>query len=273
MEDYIMSIIKDVLNGVSSIGSGVIIKSPEAYNKTLYDGVISIMQNAVMPVAYVILGLLFMLELYNISIRTEGMSNSGFEIPFKAMFKIAICKIFIDSTPLVMGAIFAISTTVISNIGGVFSSNSVGMAANFEVMETTLRGMNFAAKLLLSTQVTLIWLIFKFSTLIISVIIIGRMVETYVYLAISPLPLATIPNTELSSVAKNFLKSFAAVSIQGVLIFTVLALYGTLIGSIASKDAFTDITTAMLEATLYSLVLVVCISMTGRWSKSICNAM
>jgi NADH:ubiquinone oxidoreductase subunit H len=99
------------------------------------------------------------------------------------------------------------------------------------------------------------------------------MVETYVYLAISPLPLATIPNSELSSVAKNFLKSFAAVSIQGVLIFTVLALYGTLIGSIASNDAFTDITTAMLEATLYSLVLVVCISMTGRWSKSICNAM
>ncbi|NLD48090.1 MAG: hypothetical protein GX660_13010 [Clostridiaceae bacterium] len=273
MEDYIMSIIKDVLNGVGTIGSGVILKSPEAYNKTLYDGVVSIMQNAVMPVAYVILGLLFMLELYNITIRTEGMSNSGFEIPFKAMFKIAICKIFIDSTPLVMGAIFAISTTVISNIGGVFGSGSVSMAANFDAMEASLRGMNFAAKLLLSTQVTLIWLIFKFSTLVISVIIVGRMVEIYIYLAISPLPLATIPNGEINSVAKNFLKSFAAVSIQGVLIFIVLALYGTLIGSIASKSAFIDITTAMLEATLYSLVLVVCIFMTGRWSKSICNAM
>lgn len=273
MEDYIMSIIKDVLNGVSNIGSGVIIQSPEAYNKTLYDGVIAIMQNGVMPVAYVILGLLFMLELYNISIRTEGMANSGFEIPFKAMFKIAVCKIFIDSTPLVMGAIFAISSTVISNIGGVFSSNTAGMAANFEAMEKSLQGMNFAAKLLLSTQVTLIWLIFKFSTLIISVIIVGRMVETYIYLAISPLPLATIPNGELSSIAKNFLKSFAAVSVQGILIFIVMSMYGILIGSISSKNTFTDIKTAMLEATLYSLVLVVCITMTGRWSKSICNAM
>ncbi len=273
MEDYIMSLIKDVLNGVSTMSSGIVLKSPESFNATLYNSVIKIMQNAVMPVAYVILGLLFMLELYNITIRTEGMSNSGFEIPFKAMFKIAVCKIFIDSTPLVMGAIFAISTAVISNIGSVFSSDTAGMAANFEVMETTLRGMNFAAKLLLSTQVTLIWLIFKFSTLIVSVIIIGRMVETYIYLAISPLPLATMPNGELSSVAKNFLKSFAAVSVQGILIFIVLAIYGTLIGSIASKDAFTDITTAMLEATLYSLVLVVSISMTGRWSKSICNAM
>lgn len=273
MEDYIMSMIKDVLNGVSSVGSGVILKSPEAYNKTLYDGVIGIMQNAVMPVAYVVLGLLFMLELYNIAIRTEGMSNSGFEIPFKAMFKIAVCKIFIDSTPLVMGAIFAISTTVISNIGGVFSSDTVSLAANFEAMEASLRGMNFAAKLLLSTQITLIWLIFKFSTLVISLIIIGRMVEIYIYLAISPLPLATIPNGEVNSVAKNFLKSFAAVSIQGVLIFIVLALYGTLIGGIANNNAFMDITTSMLEATLYSLVLVVCIFMTGRWAKSICNAM
>lgn len=273
MEEYIMSLIKDVINGVNKTGSGILLQSPETFNKTLYDGVISIMNNAVMPVAYVLLGLLFMLELYNITIRTEGMHNSGFEIPFKTMFKIALCKIFIDSTPLIMGAIFGISTEIISNIGGVFGGSSASMAANFDLMEQSIKSMGFATKLLLSVQVTLIWLIFKFSTLVISVIIIGRMVEIYVYLAIAPLPLATIPNSEINSVAKNFLKSFAAVSVQGVLIFIVLALYGTLIGSVANKTNYTDITAALLEATLYSLVLVVCIFMTGKWSKSICNAM
>lgn len=273
MEDYIINLIKEVVNGVSKTGSGVLIQSPETYNKTLYDAVMKIMDDAVMPVAYVLLGLLFMLELYNISIRTEGMHSSGFEIPFKTMIKMAICKIFVDSTPLVMKAIFSISTDIITNIGNVFSGENPSLKANFDVMEQVIKNMGFAPKLLLSVQITLIWLIFKFSVLIISVIIIGRMVEIYVYLAIAPLPLATIPNSEINSVAKNFLKSFAAVSVQGVLIFIVLGLYGTLIGGVASKSNFTDITAAMLEATLYSLVLVVCIFMTGKWSKSICNAM
>jgi len=273
MTDYIMSLIKDIINGVGNTGSGILLKSPEAYNKAVYDGVISIMNNAVMPVAYILLGLLFMLELYNISIRTEGMHSSGFEIPFKAMFKIAVCKIFVDSTPLILGAIFAISTQIISNIGDVFHHNSVGMIANFDIMEQSINNMIFPARLLFCVQVTLIWLIFKFSTLVISVIIIGRMIEIYIYMAIAPLPLATIPNSEVNSIAKNFLKSFAAVSVQGVLIFIVLGLYGTLIGAMASKTNFIDVTAALLEATLYSLVLVVCILMTGKWSKSICNAM
>lgn len=273
MEDYIINLIKDVVNGVGNAGSGILLQSPETYNKTLYDGVMSIMNNAVMPVAYVLLGLLFMLELYNITIRTEGMHSSGFEIPFKTMFKVAICKIFVDSTSLIMKAIFAISTDIIQNIGNVFGGNNATLAANMDVMEQSIKNMGFASQLLLSVQVTLIWLIFKFSVLVITVIIIGRMVEIYVYLAIAPLPLATIPNPDINSVAKNFLKSFAAVSVQGVLIFIVLALYGTLIGGVASNTNFTDITSAMLEATLYSLVLVVCIFMTGKWSKSICNAM
>lgn len=275
MDEWIIDRINEIINGVSGLSSegSAMLKSPQDFNSALYSGVLSIMENAVMPVAYVLLGLLFMLELYQITIRTEGMTNNGFEIPFRAMFKIAVCKIFVDSTPLVMGAIYSISAQIMSNIGSVFGSEAAQVVLDPAVVEATINDMDFATKLLTAIQVFMIWLIFKFATLIMLVIIIGRMVEIYVYLAIAPLPIATIPNAEVNPIAKNFLKSFAAVSIQGVLIMLILAMYGTLTTAIGGEDSYANFTDALFQATLYSLVLVVALFMTGKWSKSIMNAM
>lgn len=274
MEDWIINRINEIIQGVGELGTeGDLIKSPQEYNGTLYNGVLMIMENAVMPVAYVLLGLLFMLELYNITIRTEGMSNNAFEIPFRAMFKIAICKLVVDSTPLIMGAIYGISTFIISNIGAVFGSETASVILDQVALRQQIADMRYTTKLLTAVQVLLIWLIYKFASLIILVIIIGRMVEIYVYIAVAPIPIATFPNTELSSVAKNFLKSFAAVSIQGVLIMIVLAMYGTLVASVGGATTYDDFSDALWQAMLYSVVLVVALFMTRRWSNSITNAM
>ena len=65
--------IESILSGVGSTGINKmdLLATPETYNSALYNGVMSIMDNAVMPIAYILLGLLFMLEIYNITIRTE----------------------------------------------------------------------------------------------------------------------------------------------------------------------------------------------------------
>jgi len=276
MDDYIVNLIKDVMLGVTDLGSGsgVLTKTPETFNAALFNGVNSISQSAVMPIAYVLLGLIFMLELYNITIRTEGQAGTmGFEIPFKVMFKLAICKIAVDSTPLILAAIFSISNEVILNMGSVFGSNSVSVIHNIDIMQNTIADMDFGVKLMTSVQVTIIWLIFKFSTMAIMLVIIGRMIQIYMMMAIASIPMATMANADFSSIGKNFLKSFAAVCVQGTLIYIVLSMYGTLVGSVATSFDSTNITAVLFEALLYSLVLVMAIFATGRISKSICNAM
>lgn len=272
--DFIMSMIKDILGGVGELGVGdsLLLKTPETYNTALYDGVMTIMDNAIMPIAYILLGLLFMLEIYNITIRTEGMNNFGFEIVFRAMFKIVLIKLVIDSTPLIMGAIYGISTEIISNIGGIFTGSMSSISYDSVALEEYIDGLKILQQTLVAAQVLIIWLVYKFSIVVVQVIMIGRMFEIYIHLAIAPLPLATLPNVELSGVAKNFLKSFAAVSIQGAIIFIVLGMYHTLIGNMVSNSG-TELTSLLLEAMLYSLVLVASLFMTGRWSKSITNAM
>ena len=276
MDDYIVNLIKDIMLGVTNLGSGsgVLTKTPETFNVALFNGVNSISKSAVMPIAYVFLGLIFMLELYNITIRTDGQAGTmGFEIPFRVMFKLAICKIAVDSTPLILAAIFSVSNQVILNMGSVFGSHSVSVIHNIDIMQNTIATMDFGVKLMTSVQVTIIWLVFKFSTMAIMLVVIGRMIQIYVMMAIAAIPMATMANADLSSVGKNFLKSFAAVCVQGTLIYVVLNMYGTLVGSIATSFDSTDITSVLFEALLYSLVLVMAIFATGRISKSICNAM
>lgn len=129
-------------------------------------------------------------------------------------------------------------------------------------------------KLFLCLQVTIIWIVFKFSSMLITVVVIGRMVEIYIYTAIAAVPIATLGGGDLGMIGKNFLKSFAAVCVQGVLIYIAMSMFGTLAVSIPSGGlAGGDVTGVLFQCLLYSLVLVMAVFSSGRLAKSICNAM
>lgn len=278
MDDYIISRIQDIFNSVTSAGAsgGNLMLSPQTFNSSIYNGVISMMENGVMPVAYVILGLFFVLELYNITIRTEGQHGTmGVEIPFKVMFKLVLCKTAVDSTKLILEAMYAASTQLITNIRGVISGSGTLTTANLDTIRSTVASMDFGVKLMTSVEVTLIYLIVQFVMVIITVIVVGRMIEIYVMMAVAPVPLATIPNADMSGIAKNFLKSFAAVCLQGVLIYIVVAIFPLLFGSSAMGNTNdpTNFTWSLLSAVGYSFVLLISVFATGKWAKSICNAM
>lgn len=274
MEDYIVNRIQDIFDLALSVGGDRLNLEPKTFNPAIYNGIISIMNNAVMPVAYTILGLLFVLEMYNITIRTEGQYGTmGIEVPFKVMFKIVICKTALDSTKLILEAIYEISTKVINNIGSTLSGSSTLTPADIDSIRAIVDRMNFGVKLLTAVEITIIYLIVQFINLIVMAIVVGRMIEIYVMMAIAPIPIATLPNAELSGVGKNFLKYFAAICIQGVLIFIVASIFPMLFGSIGSIDDPANFSKSLLTATGYSIVLLIAIFSTGKWAKSICNAM
>lgn len=278
MDDYIISRIQDIFNSVTSAGAngGSLTLTPQTFNGSIYSGVNSIMQNACMPVAYVILGLFFVLELYNITIRTEGQHGTmGVEIPFRVMFKLVLCKTVIDSTQLILNAIYAISQQLIINIGSTISGSNTLSTANIDAIRTTVASMDFGVKLMTSVEVTLIYLIVQFVMIIITVIVVGRMIELYVYMAVSPVPLATFPNADMSGIAKNFLKGFAAVCLQGVLIYIVVAIFPLLFGNAAMGNVNdpANFSSSLMNAAGYSFVLLISVFATGKWAKMICNAM
>lgn len=273
MEDYILGKILDVLNTVENLGSGILIQSPENFNTTLYNGIINIMDNAVMPVASIVLALFLVLELYKISLRTENMGTIGLEIPMKAIFKFVVCKAIMDNLKLILLAMNEISTTLIANMNNVFNSSVTSNVTNIETITETIESMEFGVQLLTSVEVTIIWLLIKFIAVMVTVIVTGRMIEMYILIAISPIPTATLPNAEASAIAKNFLKTFMAVCLQGAIIFLVVSMFGIIVNSVGISVNGAEFTKSLFSILGYALVLVISLFSTGKWAKSICNAM
>lgn len=98
-------------------------------------------------------------------------------------------------------------------------------------------------------------------------ICIARFIEIYVYIAISPIPIATFPSDDLNQIAKGFLKSFAAVCLQGAFIYLILSFFPILVSSNILGD------TSAWGLLLYSLILALGVFSSSRWAKSVCNAM
>ena len=68
---------------------------------------------------------------------------------------------------------------------------------------------------LLYTSTLLISLCLKIMSILITVILYGRMIEIYCTVSIAPIPIATMSNREWGSIGTNYLKGLFALAFQG----------------------------------------------------------
>lgn len=250
-----------------------------SYLNRVYEYANTVMQSVCMPVAYVILALFFVMELYKASTRIDGSGGGtplGAEMVFRVMFKMVICKMVVDKVPLLMKAIFDVTAELSQSIRNLNSGEEISKGMELAEAEKVVSDIGFIPGIPVLLLCFIVFLITLFAVAFANVIIITRFIELYIYLAVSPIPIATIPNEELSQIGKNFFKSFAAVCIQGTLIYLVLTFYPMIF-----NQAFQDTTTAentniymiLLGTLSYSIVLILAVFSTGKWAKSICGSM
>lgn len=84
------------------------------------------------------------------------------------------------------------------------------------------------------------------------------------------LSIATLCYQELHGIAVNFLKSYLAVALQGAVLYLVIGFYPALAGSLGTGGSITEQAWAMLGQ---SVILLVAVFMSGKFTKAITNAM
>ena len=242
----------------------------DGFNDLLYIWVETIMRNVIMPVAYVILALFFVLELWNIVSKLDGAGGGSMfavEVVFKAILKLGVAKFAVDKTLNIIKGIYGVSQYIMSGVSGIMSPEAVTGSMNLYTIAAEINSMDMGAQIGLLIEL----LIIKFGVMIImgivQLICIGRFIEIYVYMAVAPIPIATLPSEEMSGIGKNFFKSFAAICLQGVFIYIILTFFPILVNS----NILTDFNA--FSMLLYSIMLVIAIMSSSRWAKSICSAM
>lgn len=106
---------------------------------------------------------------------------------------------------------------------------------------------------------------------VINLILIGRLFEIIVYTVISPIPLATFAaeaalsllNTGIDS-AKAFIKSYAAVCLQGLVVIVMFYAFSQVTDLLGGSDT--------VGITITALALALGVSKSGQWARQAVGA-
>ena len=136
-------------------------------------------------------------------------------------------------------------------------------------MRVGMEAMGIGELLGLSIETLLISLCLKIMSILITVILYGRMIEIYCTVSVAPIPVATMSNREWGSIGTNYLKGLFALAFQGFLIMVCVGIYAVLINNMIIAA---NIHSALFSVAAYTVILCFSLFKTGTFAKSIFNA-
>ncbi len=183
------------------------------------------------------------------------------ETAVKAFIRFAIAKALIDNGLKLMVNFVTIVQSVIKKIT---ASSSIGTALEFSIPSTVQSKFESIGILDGAIPVWAVCFIAHIAFIVIAIVLLltvyGRFFRIYMYTAIAPIPLSTMAGQPTEGIAKSFLKSYAGVCMQGVVIVLACVIFTAYAGSMPqidpSKDAIAMVWTYVSEVLFNLLVLL-----------------
>lgn len=232
-----------------------------------------------MILASVVFAIVACYELYAIAVRTEarGGPMGSTEVAFKVLFKVAVCFLLIQVSFDVLVNLYKTSNAFTEAIGGI--KYGTAMASDVISWDKVSASVPDGFKSIGPFIMAMLVLIFCWAARIAAIVmILMRLVQVYLYIAVAPVPLATLPSQEYSQVAKSFIKSFIAVCLQGTLIYLVVRFLPAMLDTALNTDLFnpgkeSSIVARLLVAWLYSVAILITLVGSQQLARRICGAM
>lgn len=259
---------ESVNNRVGEIASDVG-RTPASFSPEVFSMIRNISENVIIPIAGLILTFIACYELIQLIIDHNNLANFETWIFFKWIFKTFVAVMFITNTFNITMAVFDVAQHVVNSSAGIISADTAVDASALEAMESTLNNMELGELLGLFLQSFIVQFAMSALSVIIFVIVYGRMVEVYLMTSLAPIPFATFGNREQSQIGQNYLRSLFALGFQGFLIIICVGIYAVLIQTVAFSE---DIIASIWGVMGYTVLLCFTLFKTGTLAKGVLNA-
>ena len=259
----------DAVNQQVAEIAGDVGTTPANFSLGVYSMIRNISESVIIPIAGLILTFIACYELIQLIIDHNNLANFETWIFFKWIFKTFVAVTLITNTFNIVMAVFDVAQNVVNASSGIISAGTAVDASTLEAMEETLRGMDIGPLLGLFLQSIIVQITMYALSIVIFIIVYGRMVEIYLLTSLAPIPFATFGNREQSQIGQNYLRSLLALGFQGFLIMICVGIYAVLIQSIAFSD---NIISSIWGAMGYTVLLVFTLFKTGAIARSVFNA-
>ena len=244
-------------------------QTPEGWNSGVFAMVRNLSETVVLPIAGMILTFVLCYELIQLIIEKNNLQDFDTFNIYKWIFKTFIAVFILTNTFNIVMAVFDMAQQVINASAGLITgSTDLGSPEMMAALEATMEDMGIGELMGVWLQIQLIGLAMFIMSIVIFIVVVGRMLEIYLTISVAPIPLSTMVNREWSSVGNNYLKALLAVAFQGFLIMVCVAIYAVLVGSIATAP---NIHIAIWTVVGYTALLCFMLLKTGGLAKSIFN--
>lgn len=217
---------------------------------------VNTVMSAVEGVALVLVSLFFAMQLCNEAMLLKLQS---YEQVFKVFFRFILAKVIVQNASALMGIIY----NSFNGLAAGLVQESYGFLSSFETdailsepAEEGFMNLNYLVKYL---EVMPTFLILMGACWVINLILIGRIFEIVVYTAVSPIPLATFAAEGWHDSAKAFLKSYAAVCLQGLVVVLMFYSFSQVIDLMGGSDK--------VGITIVALSLALGVAKSGQWAR------
>ena len=247
----------DVINYTFDNAIKVLTISPFDSSITIIDTAMT----AVEGVALVLVSMFFAIQLCNDAMLLKIQS---YEQVFKLFFKFILAKVIVQNAKSLMGILFNGFNAIAASLGDVnygFLSSFGTDAIISQPSDAGFLNLNYLVKYIETLPTFLILL---GACWVINLILIGRLFEIIVYTVISPIPLATFAGEGWHDSAKAFIKSYAAVCLQGLVVIVMFYAFSQVADLLGGTDS--------MGITITALALALGVAKSGQWARQAVGA-
>ena len=224
----------------------------------------------IVPIAGLVITYVLCVELISMVTEKNNMHDIDTFMFFKWFFKAFVAVFIVTHTFDITMAVFDMAQHIVSGAAGVIGgSTSIDVAAALSSMQAGLDAMEIPELLLLMLETSLVSLCMKIMSVLITVVLYGRMIEIYLYCSVSPIPFATMTNREWGQIGNNYLKGLFALGFQGFLIMICVGIYAVLVNNMVIAD---NLHTAIFSIAAYTVLLCFNLLKSGALTKSLFHA-
>ena len=274
LKELLISGIMDNVNGlfdnVNSRVAGIagqVGATPQGWNSGVYGMIRTLSDNVILPIAGVVLAFVMTLELIQLITEKNNMHDVDTWMFFKYFVKMWIAVYLVSHTFDIAMAVFDIGQSVVNSSSGIIRGNTaIDISSLSMQMQAAMATMAIGELVTLALETLVVSWCLKILSVVITVIMYGRMIEIYLYTSLAPIPFATMSNREWGHVGTNYFRGLFALAFQAFLMMVCVAIYAALIGSIRVSS---DIHSALFGTMAYTVILCFSLLKTGSLSKQI----
>lgn len=242
-------------------------KTPQGWNGSIFSMIQNLSNSVVLPIAGMIITFVLCYELISMLTEKNNMHDIDTWMFFKYFVKMWIAVWLVSNTFTFTMAIFDVGQHVVNSASGVISGQTaLDITSTQQAIDTAMETMEIGELVLLALETFIVSFCMKIMSVLITVILYGRMIEIYLYTSVAPIPFATLSNREWGQIGTNYLRGLFALAFQAFLMMVCVGIYAVLVSTAVLS---TDIHAALFGVMAYTVLLCFSLFKTGSLSKQI----